>query len=140
MIQHDLVISAARECVGTPFRHQGRLIGVGLDCAGVVLHVARALGLPAVDVPGYGRNPSGGRLESALDGQCCVCRVDASALQPGDVLLMRFSSEPQHLAICTGSGIVHAYEAAGACVEHVIDSAWRRRIVRAYRFIEVANV
>ena len=29
------VIAAARQCLGTPFRHQGRLLSFGLDCAGV---------------------------------------------------------------------------------------------------------
>jgi cell wall-associated NlpC family hydrolase len=46
------IIAAARACLGTPFRHQGRLPGIGLDCAGVALHVAQAVGCGTLDASG----------------------------------------------------------------------------------------
>ena len=57
---------------------------------------------------------------------------------PGDLLLMRFAGEPQHLAVFTGETIIHAYQATGRVVEHSLDDKWRRRIVRVYRFVGVA--
>ncbi len=30
-------VRVARSYIGTPFHHQGRLPGVGLDCAGVIV-------------------------------------------------------------------------------------------------------
>ena len=43
------IIEAAAECIGVPFRHQGRSIepgpGQGIDCVGLAVHVARSLGL-----------------------------------------------------------------------------------------------
>lgn len=129
------IISAARQCLGTPFRHQGRLAGFSLDCAGVAVHVARQIGVGHLDVSGYGPVPSGGYLERALDGQPCLERVDGvSDRMPGDLLLMRFASDPQHIAIYTGDTIIHAYEAAGLCCEHRLSSMWAARIVRVYRF------
>jgi hypothetical protein len=48
---------------------------------------------------------------------------------------MRFAGDPQHLAICAGDTIIHAYESAGQCCEHRLsDDLWAARIVRVYRF------
>lgn len=130
----DDIITAARSALGVPFKHQGRSAS-GLDCAGLIVHVAQSLGLDYVDSDGYSRRPSGGLLESALDGQPCLERV--ARRQPGDVLLMRFTGEPQHLGIFTGETLIHSYANVGKVCEHRVDEAWARRIVRAYRFVGV---
>ncbi len=133
------VIAAARECIGTPFRHQGRLIAFGLDCAGVVIHICRTLGIDCVDVVGYGRTPNAGQLERAMDAQPTIRRVDdVTDRQPADILLMRLGTDPQHLAIFTGATIIHAHEASGKCVEHVLSPVWASRIVAVYRFRGIA--
>ena len=129
------IIAAARECLGTPFVHQGRLPGQALDCAGLIIQVAKMLGLEHVDHTGYARLPGNGLLESALDTQPGLSRV--SELQPGDVFLMKFSADPQHLGIYGGDTIIHAYQPVGKVCEHGLTDAWRRRIVRIYRFNEV---
>lgn len=128
----DDIIAAARETLGTPFRHQGRIAGVGLDCAGVVCHVAARLGLHYEAPTNYPRTPYHGLLEATIEAQDCIERVTEK--QPGDILLMRWKAEPMHLAIWTGSTIIHAYEGAGKCCEHIMDSAWQARVVRVYRF------
>lgn len=130
----DDIIAAARECIGTQFAHQGRVVGVGLDCAGVAVHAVRALGVGVLDVTGYGRTPNKGRLTAAMDAQPMLERVpDIADRAAGDILLMRFLGEPQHVGICTGEGIIHAYEAVGTCCEHDLCAKWVRRIVRVYR-------
>jgi len=134
----DDILLAARSCLETPFRHQGRQIGVGLDCAGLLIVVAQQLGLDPVDVDGYGRSPAGGLLESALDRQTCLQPVtDISTRQPGDLLLLRFSADPQHLAIDAGATMIHAYAKVGKCCEHRLSLQWAARIVRVYRFAGV---
>ena len=132
------IIAAARQCVGVPFRHQGRSLDTGMDCAGVALYVAAAIGCDSLDVSGYGRSPASGHLELTLDSQPDLNRVlDIDARQPGDLLLMRFAREPQHLAVLVGENIIHAYASIGRCVEHRLDLSWARRIVRVYRFVGV---
>ena len=129
------IIGAARQCLGTPFRHQGRMLAFGLDCAGVAIWVARQVGVSPIDVEGYGRTPKDGQIERALDSQPDLMRVvDPADRQPGDLLLMRFATDPQHLAVFAGKSIIHAYESAGKCVEHILSPGWARRIVAAYRF------
>ena len=136
MMIADNVIEAARECLGTPFRHQGRLVGEALDCAGVAVHVAERLGYGVLDVTGYGRTPVNGQLEATLESQPFLSLVEVTDVQPGDILLMRFAGEPQHIAILASGTIIHAYESVGMCCEHALSSKWAARIVGAYRFVE----
>lgn len=129
----DRIVAAARACVGTPFRHQGRLPGRALDCAGLVLHALRTAGADVCDVPAYGRHPSHGLLEDAIEANTCLDRVPPADRQAGDVLLMRFASEPQHLGICAGATIIHAYQQVGIVCEQRLADVWVARIVRVYR-------
>ncbi len=136
----DDIIAAARECLTTPFRHQGRIVGRGLDCAGVCVHVAHRIGADYQDVSGYGRSPANGQLEAALDAQpCLIALADKQDRQPGDLLLMRFDEDPQHLAIYTGATIIHGYQRVRIVCEHGLDQRWMDRIVRVYRFVGVSH-
>lgn len=129
----DDIVTAARALVGVPFKHQGRTRN-GLDCAGLVVHVAATLGLKYTDHGGYARSPSDGLLESALDMQPCLELLPNKAdMQAGDVLLMRFK-EPQHLGIYTGENIIHSYSTVGKVCEHRLADVWKARIMRVYRF------
>lgn len=130
----EAIITAARAWLGTPFHHQGRLLGVGCDCIGLVVGVATALGVPVQDATGYSRHPQGRALRAALNAQ--LQRVDA--IEPGAVVLMRLGREDRHVGIvgvaATGAlSLIHAYQPAGEVVEHHLDAAWLRRIVETYR-------
>ncbi len=127
----DDIISAARECIGTPFRHQGRVLGVGLDCVGVVIHALQSVGVSIIDQCGYGRTPCNGLLEAAIGAHSELIKV--FTFMPGDILLMRILKQPTHVAVFTGDTIIHAYEAVGKCCEHRLDSRWATCIVCSYR-------
>lgn len=128
----DEIVAAARSALRTPFRHQGRIAGRALDCAGLIVHVAKTIGVAYLDVPAYGRMPHAGLLQQTLDANSCIERV--ATHQAGDILLMRFTGEPQHLAICAGESIIHSYANAGEVCEHRLSSMWAARIVAVYRF------
>ncbi len=127
------LIAAAREAIGTPFRHQGRSLR-GLDCAGLVMFVAAKFDIPYIDAGAYDRQPSNGLLESMLDCQPSLERIDLANIAAGAVLAMRFKREPQHLGLFTGDSLIHAYAVVGQVCEHAMTAEWRRRVVRAYRF------
>lgn len=131
------IVDAARKYIGTPFRHQGRLPGVALDCAGLFIQICLDLGFSPVDSKGYGRNPYKGMLETHADNQEFMRRIPISEMAAGDILLMRFSGNPQHVAIHAGENIIHAYEHAGKVVEHRMADVWRARVVRAYRLADI---
>lgn len=132
------VVEAARECIGTPFRHQARVPGVGIDCVGLLVHCFRSLSLPYTDESGYPRDPFGRKLEKNLDSQPSLRRIDISEANAGDVLVMRMRMAPQHVAIHSGfigghAYIIHSSEMHGGVVEHRLDELWGSRVLRAYR-------
>lgn len=127
------LVEAARLCLGTPFRHQGRQPGVGLDCIGVVACAARKVGLTSYDVSAYSRLPQGDAIACHL-AAARLDEIPVSDARPGDLLLMRFTREAQHVALVTEKGILHAHQQVGRVVEHRLDASWRRRVLAAYRF------
>lgn len=139
MKRAELIVQAARAALGTKFRHQGRSLDSGLDCAGLAIHCARAAGIEPYDENDYPRQPGGGRMESAFDKQAELERIPAFDLRDGDILLMTFEGQPQHVAIVAGINIIHAYEPSGRVVEHGLTYFWKRKIVRSYRFVEVES-
>ena len=133
------VVATARGHLGTPFRHCGRIPGVGLDCAGLIILVGWQTGcLPhGFDFGGYGRQPDGATMHALCQGNLDRLPRPEDAT-PGDIYLMRIRTLPQHLAIRTDRGIIHAHSSAGGVVEHVLDPLWQARILSAYRYKGVA--
>jgi NlpC/P60 family putative phage cell wall peptidase len=135
----DEVVTEARSWLGTPYAHQAHLRGVGCDCGGLIGGVAVALGIVPADwwetafAPhaGYATQPHGNSLIDVLDA--FMARIDPAEAQPGDVIAMRFRRDPQHVAIVTPLGMVHALNTGRReVVEHGIDAKWRRRVTHAY--------
>ncbi len=115
------IVAAARACVGTRFRVQGRVPGLGLDCVGVVLAAARGAGVAAV-APPYalgGRDEAG--VEAMLGAAGCMPVAVAAA---GDVLVVAPATDRRHLAVVTPAGVVHAHAGLGRVVEGPLDPAW----------------
>jgi len=134
-IERERIVAAARSWLGTPFAHQGRIKGLACDCVGLAVGVARELGYPVIDVRNYGVNPNPRRMGEELDRQ--MDRIAIGQAEAGDLIWIAWreqSASPQHLAILTEIGLIHAYGGAPRVVEHPIDQAWRGRFRRAYRF------
>lgn len=123
------VVTAARLYLGCPYHHQGRS-RYGIDCAGLVVAAYRELGIELQDLPAYGREPWRDGLRQTVELNFSL--VDGPA-EPGDILLLRVRREPQHLAIVTDTGIIHAYASVGKVVETRLDKHWFDRIVGIYR-------
>jgi NlpC/P60 family putative phage cell wall peptidase len=128
------VVAAARGWIGTPYRHQARLKGVGVDCIGLVICVARDGGLvPAdFDINGYRRRPDGTTLMRLSRENMVQIRQDE--MQAGDVVVVAFDTDPQHFAILAdyrhgGLSMIHAASGHG----HVIET--RLMFSRALRFV-----
>lgn len=127
----------ARAYVGTRYQHQGRLPGVGLDCAGVALCAARAVGYNVADVVGYSMLPDGDTLTRAV-GRYCARVPTLDAIEVGDIILFAWDEEPQHVAVVSAMSpyptIVHAHSYARRVVEHILDETWLARARVVYRF------
>lgn len=138
-IERAQIVAAARECLGTPFRHQGRVPGVGLDCVGLLVWIARRLEIPHTDRKAYTRMPDGESLMECLLQSCDVLEGPARA-QEGSVLVFEFLGPkwPQHVGVKTDRGFIHTYGHVGKVVEHVYNDEWRGRTVAALDFKGVA--
>lgn len=132
------VVAAARSLVGTPFHHQGRIPGVALDCAGTIIETLKLIGINPIDRTDYGHDPCNGQLEAQIAMQDYV--VPVRGIRPGDFLVMSFIGEPQHLAVCTGENIIHAYARVGKVVEHTFNDHWKQKVVAVYRLKELCDV
>jgi cell wall-associated NlpC family hydrolase len=128
-------VRAARRLVGSPFVHQGRSAD-GIDCVGLIIAVARALGLGLnwPEMP-YREFPPEDYVRGVLDSYLNTRLFPPEA---GDVALIRWRRTANHLAII-GDGdepytLIHAYYVMGRVVEHRADPDWQNRIVALYTF------
>lgn len=136
------IVDAARAYNGTPWKHQGRLKGVGVDCAGVLICAANDSGWSKQELgndfhySNYGRVPDGNAMVELLDTH--LVRVSTSEMREGDVLLMAFGSNPQHIAVVTQIEpqpyIIHAYLQVRRVTEHRLDEGWLAKVKGVYRF------
>lgn len=139
-VERSDIVAEARAWIGTPWRHQMCARAVGVDCGQLVAGVARALGLRDVQITGYPRIPDG-----TLRGICdrYMQPIQVGEAQAGDVVLMRFDTEPQHLGILGdyehgGLSLIHSTLKHRKVVEHRLDDRWRSYCVAAYTLLEVA--
>ena len=143
-LTRSLIIAETQSWLGTPYRHQASLKGVGCDCLGLVRGVWRALvGDEPERAPPYAADwaeaASGEPLADAAARH--LVAIDRDAFRPGDVVLFRWRSNlpAKHAAIVTASELmVHAHD--GACVAEVtLAPWWRRRLVYAFTFPGVSD-
>jgi len=126
------IITLARSLVGVPFLHQGRSLK-GLDCVGVLVYIAKELGIATVDYTQYSREPDGKILQEKLNTY--LHRKIIIDFSPGDILLMIDTKMPCHVAVYTDKGtIIHANSKLGKVVEHRLSEDWRRKIRGVYTF------
>lgn len=113
MTDREQIVAEARSLIGTPFQHQARLPGIGIDCAGVVIVVARRLGMVPddFDVGNYPREADG----VSMLGWCRqhMIQVKQAEMQVGDVVAVIVDKLPQHLGVMGdyrhgGFSIIHA--------------------------------
>lgn len=121
----------ARKYIGTPFRHQGRIPGHGLDCAGVVVCAMREAGLDPFDWKGYNAAPRDSEILAYAAANAEQLALEEAA--PGDVIVIRYcKGAPLHFVVLSGDGkLIHANQTA--VMEHAITPAWRRRMLSAWR-------
>ncbi len=142
------IVTEARRWLGTPFVHQAEKFGVGCDCAGLLRGVCIALGTFPSDYKsrpesapflGYARVPDGTSMQQAC--ATFMTRIDRADMQPGDVMLMRWGSNPQHLGIVGdyvhgGLSLIHALSdntGKGCVTEHHLGDVHLRKFVAAFR-------
>lgn len=133
------IVAEARSWIGTPYRHQASLKGVGCDCLGLVRGVWRhCIGTEPEAPPTYAPDWAEARGEEALAKAACrhLIAVKPDDFVAGDVLLFRWRDGcvAKHAAIAGDAGtMIHAHDGAAVC-EVALAPWWRRRLAFAFRF------
>lgn len=135
-------VEIARGWIGTPYRHQASLRGVGCDCLGLIRGVWRELHGEEPEVPPpYTADWSEPQREERLWAAAARYLVPVDEARPGSVLLfrMRAGAVAKHLGLMSRAGerpaFIHAYSGHGV-VESALTAPWRRRIVARFDFDE----
>lgn len=136
MITPDQLITAARNLIGVPWRHQGRTRH-GLDCIGLVQMAARNAGLDlerdcGIHIPSvYSRAPDS-KLHALVSQYCRAIEKPV----PAALLLFQFDNDryPRHFGLMSERDtVIHAEcRVRGQVVEHGLRAHWVRWLHSAW--------
>jgi uncharacterized phage protein (TIGR02218 family) len=143
MVSRSDIVSEARSWIGTPYLHLQRDRGRFSDCAGLIIGVARSLGLGDYRKLDYSAIPDPVHMEKVLKDNLDPVSVSNYCL--GDILWLGFRYPgkdgliPVHLGIVGdypggGYSLIHAYSISRCVTEHRLDVKWKRRIHAAFRY------
>lgn len=134
-------MAEARSWKEVPWLHQGRT-RQGVDCAGLIIVVAKALSLANYDTTDYQRRSHGRAfLQHFKDNMNQKPLLDA---QPGDVILFRDRQFPCHCAIVAEANgqltIIHGHVKSRKVVETRLDEGdWFERRVACFEFEDLED-
>jgi NlpC/P60 family putative phage cell wall peptidase len=133
------IVAAARGWLGTPYRHQSSLKGVGCDCLGLLRGVWReVMGEEPLPLTPYPANwAAQGPEERLLAAARAVLEpLPIGEARAGDVLLFRWRPHlpAMHCAILAGpDAIIHAHEGVAVALTP-FEGVWARRVSHAFAF------
>jgi NlpC/P60 family putative phage cell wall peptidase len=134
------VIAEARTWIGTPYRHQASLKGVGCDCLGLVRGVWRGVtGAEPERAPPYSPDWAEAGSDALLDAACRLLTA-TDRVRPGAVLVFRWRKDlpAKHCAVATGDAtMIHAHDGA-AVAEVAFRPWWQRHLAGVFSFPFVA--
>jgi NlpC/P60 family putative phage cell wall peptidase len=141
MTHRDGMVAVARRWIGTPYRHQAALEGVGCDCLGLLRGVlAEVTGARLEEPPPYTPDWADTAPDDPMRAAALrhLREIDPAAAEAGDVLLFRWRRglPAKHCAIVSGpERMIHAWEGA-AVAETSIGPWWRRHLAGAFELPE----
>lgn len=106
------VVAEAESWIGTPFHHQGRIKGAGVDCLMLLAEVFERAGVAGhIDPPFYVPDWHLHRdAERYMEGLLDYARPIGGLPRPGDIALFKFGRTFSHGAIVADwPRLIHAY-------------------------------
>lgn len=133
MVTRDDILCEGQRWLGTPFRWKQACRGRGCDCKGLLVGIARALGMPeaetmAARIVTYSKSFQSEQLLEGLRETL----VPVQTPQPADIVCMPVgrSTVPRHLGMLTKRGwLLHTY---GGGVGRVVEVPLVRSRVHSY--------
>ena len=122
--QREAVAAEAMSWLATPYHHEGKLKGVGVDCAQILIEVYSACGL--IKKFDTGHYPPDWHMHRSVERylgwvQQYAHRVETPGL--GDMAMWKFGRCFAHGSIFVGDGLlVHSYIGRGVILSRVKDA------------------
>jgi cell wall-associated NlpC family hydrolase len=138
MTTRSQVVEQTRTWVGTPYKHQAHLKGVGVDCIGLMAGVAVELGLvDAVTVFererwDYNLSPDPSRMEEALRRFCEP--TDYPTVGDWLHIAARGRRGTHVVLLASAKAVIHACCDHGRVVEQPLAGGAMRSLIRGYSF------
>lgn len=136
----EQITAEALTWLRTPYHHHGRIKGVGVDCAQILLAVyVDALGLaPPLDIGAYSTQWHFHRAEEVyLDWLAHAGARTVQTPASGDIAMFKFGRTFSHSAICVGDALwLHAYTDAGVIVSRLTEAPLEGRPVQFWSLIK----
>lgn len=127
--QRAAVVAEARSWLGTPYHHEARVKGAGVDCAQLLIGVFAAPGVALIDSLDVPRYPPDWHLHRSAERYLAIvlehAREIAGPPLPGDIVLWRFGRCFSHGAIVVDwPAVIHAYVGRACVIEDAEAAAW----------------
>lgn len=138
-VAREAIVAAARGWIGTPYRHQASLKGIGCDCLGLLRGIwAETTGTALPPVPAYTPDwAEAARRETFAEGaRRHLTEIALHEAREGDLVLFRWRAHlpAKHAAILSAPDrMIHAQEGAEVA-EVPLSDWWRRRIAYVFSF------
>lgn len=138
----DLIVQAALTWNGTPYHHQARVKGIGVDCAQFIAAVAEEVGIiqPGTKIPfDYSPEWHLHNTEEKLIGYLkhFGCVEQEGPGEPGDIIAFRIGHCIGHLGILLpNSQFIHAQNRSDPkqVTVNTLSAAWQKRHAMTFSF------
>lgn len=134
------IILEAFSWVDTPYHHQAKVKGVGVDCAQLVAGVAenvfpklKPINSPVYSIEWHMHNREE-KMCQIIESFGCE-RIELEDKAPGDILTFKFGRVQSHMGILVNDGqFIHARLDIGKVVVNQLSGMWLETLGRAYKF------
>ena len=132
------IINVARSWLYTPWKHNQKIKGVGVDCVNFLVAIAEEVKYPIEPIPeNYARLPKTLEIKEYLDNNFIARpKEDWCDLEATNILLLEIDGRLCHVAMATSpTTMIHANQRLGRVAEHAIDGIWSNKIRGVYRLL-----
>ena len=134
------IVGASLQWLDTPYHHQAKIKGIGVDCAMLIVAIAEELSGKTINIPVYSPEWHLHNREELLcntiEGLGCI-RRNINELDVGDILTFRFGRVSSHMGIYIGTNqFIHARLDVKKVVINQLSGEWLERLDRIYKFPE----
>lgn len=140
MTVSSAIIKEARSWLSTPYQHQAKVKGVGVDCVGLIIAVGVKLNLvpdELLKIDGYARTPNPKHMQRIIEKN--LDSITQADVMPGDIAWIQWRKGlPMHMGFIScyngKATILHALSTAGMVTEHTLSKEWSDRVLSYWRF------